>query len=565
MDDTKRLLLALVLSAALLWGYTTFFAPSPSPKPAPEQKTTATTQATATAKAPAAAQAPGTTQAPPAAVPALPATAAAAAGSAGKARDVTVRTPLYTAVFSEKGGTIKKLTLHKYYAEPNKQGGRYVLLDLEDQPGGSLGLSLTKAAPALDSQVFKADKHQITLAAGDKPASLSFTAREGDVLVQKTYTFSPGRYQFGLAVRVRNLGQKALETAPEISLTETDKKQGHNKYAFTGVQLYTTDNGLTELDPGDLKDKPVKSGDMKWMAMSIPYFMGAVIPLSEPQAKRSMRGSIGKDGMMTGTMVGAPLKIGPGKTMDRSYIVFYGPRDLEVLKPIGHELARAVDFGWFDIIAKPMLAALNFLYSFLGNYGIAIILVTILTKVIFWPLTAKSYKSMAQMQKLQPHIKRLKEKYKDDKQRMNQEMMQLYKTYKVNPMGGCLPMVVQIPVFIAFYKVLGASIELRHAPFMFWINDLSAPDRLLPGLHLPWVGGIPVLTLLMGVSMFFQQKMTPTAMDPTQAKMMMLMPVVFTFVFINFPSGLVLYWLVNNLLSIGQQYYTNKQKAAGKA
>jgi YidC/Oxa1 family membrane protein insertase len=168
---------------------------------------------------------------------------------------------------------------------------------------------------------------------------------------------------------------------------------------------------------------------------------------------------------------------------------------------------------------------------------------------------------MKQMQKLQPQIKKLREKYKNDKQRMNQEVMQMYKTYKVNPMGGCLPMLVQIPVFIAFYKVLYGSIELRHAPFMLWINDLSAPDRLFPDLGIPYVGGIPVLTLLMGASMFLQQKMTPATMgDPTQQKMMMLMPIVFTFIFIQFPAGLVLYWLVNNLLSIGQQYYTNQKK-----
>ena len=227
---------------------------------------------------------------------------------------------------------------------------------------------------------------------------------------------------------------------------------------------------------------------------------------------------------------------------------------------MGHDLDLAVDFGWFDIIAKPMLSLLNFFYSFLGNYGLAIILVTILTKIVFWPLTRKSYKSMKQMQKLQPQIMKIREKYKGDKTRMNQEVMQLYKTYKVNPMGGCLPMVVQIPVFIAFYKVLGASIELRHAPFMLWIDDLSAPDRLNIGFHIPYVDGLPVLTLLMGASMFIQQKMTPTTGDPTQAKMMMMMPIVFTFMFINFPSGLVLYWFVNNLLGIGQQYLTNKRK-----
>jgi YidC/Oxa1 family membrane protein insertase len=252
----------------------------------------------------------------------------------------------------------------------------------------------------------------------------------------------------------------------------------------------------------------------------------------------------------------------PGQETSQSYLVYYGPLDQSLLEPLGHHLDRAVDFGYLDIMAKPMLAALNFLQSHVGNYGIAIIIITLLIKIIFWPLSQKSYKSMKKMQDLKPHIDKLREKYKDDKMKLQQETMQLYKTYKVNPMGGCLPMVLQIPVFIAFYKVLGSCIELRHAPFLLWINDLAAPDRLPIGFDIPYVGhGLPVLTLLMGASMFIQQKMTPTTGDPTQAKMMLFLPVVFTFMFINFPSGLVLYWLVNNVLSIGQQYWTNQQRA----
>jgi YidC/Oxa1 family membrane protein insertase len=205
------------------------------------------------------------------------------------------------------------------------------------------------------------------------------------------------------------------------------------------------------------------------------------------------------------------------------------------------------------------------------NYGVSIIIITILIKILFWPLTHKSYKSMKEMQKLQPLMKKIKEKYKHDKQQMNKETMALYKTYKVNPMGGCLPMAIQIPVFIALYNLFGKSIELRHAPFISWIDDLSAPDRAfsdflsqhitsLPLMDPPY--GIPVLTLLMGATMFIAQKMTPMTMgDPTQAKIMQFLPLFFTFIFINFPSGLVLYWLVNNILQIGQQYRIKKSSA----
>ena len=377
----------------------------------------------------------------------------------------------------------------------------------------------------------------------------------------KTYRFQPGSYAFRLEVTVRALAGPPREIQAEISLVEEAAKKKINTYAFTGVEIWK-DGKFDELDPGDLEDKPVKSGDITWMTMNIPYFMGAVVPLTGPPgSKRSVRGALDKAGLMRGTLVEPAKKLAPGRPVTYQYLLFYGPRDLKILKALDHDLDRAVDFGWFDIIAKPMLWVLNFFYRYVGNYGLAIIIITILVKLLFWPLTRKSYKSMKNMQNLQPQIKKLREKYKDDKQRLNQEIMHLYKTYKVNPMGGCLPMVVQIPIFIAFYKVLGISIELRHAPFMLWINDLSAPDRLPIGFHIPYVGdGLPVLTLLMGVSMFIQQKMTPTTGDPTQAKMMMLMPVVFTVMFINFPSGLVLYWLVNNLLSIGQQYWTNKQK-----
>jgi YidC/Oxa1 family membrane protein insertase len=235
---------------------------------------------------------------------------------------------------------------------------------------------------------------------------------------------------------------------------------------------------------------------------------------------------------------------------------------LQILEAAGNELAKSVDFGWFDVLAKPMLWLLNFFHQYSGNYGVAIILLTVLIKLVFWPITQKGMKSMKNMQKLQPKIAKLKERCKDDPAKMNQEMMALYKTYKVNPVGGCLPMLIQIPFFFALYQVLLAAIELRHAPFMLWINDLSAPDRLWIGFDIPYLHGIPVLTLLMGASMFFQQKMSPTTADPAQARIMQFLPIVFTVMFINFASGLVLYWLINNLLSILQQYLINRQNKA---
>jgi YidC/Oxa1 family membrane protein insertase len=242
-------------------------------------------------------------------------------------------------------------------------------------------------------------------------------------------------------------------------------------------------------------------------------------------------------------------------------MVYYGPMDLNILGKAGHKLPAAVDFGWFDIIAQPLLKCLKFFNRFTHNYGVDIIILTILIKLLFWPLTHKSYVSMQQMKKLQPKMQKIREKYKDDKEKMNQEVMQMYRTHKVNPVGGCLPMILQIPVFFALYRVLYCALAIRHAHFWLWINDLAAPDRLYVGITIPYLGGLPVLTLLMGVSMFVQQKMSPTTGDPRQEKMMLMMPVVFTVFFVNFPSGLGLYWLVNNVLSIGQQYYINKKAA----
>jgi YidC/Oxa1 family membrane protein insertase len=248
-----------------------------------------------------------------------------------------------------------------------------------------------------------------------------------------------------------------------------------------------------------------------------------------------------------------------------SFAVYMGPKSHKVLSKFDNGLDKAVNFGFFNVIAKPLLIGMNYIHGVIPNYGIAIILLTVIIKLVFWPLGTKSYRSMNEMKKIQPLMMELREKYKDDKQRMNQEVMGLYKTYKVNPASGCLPMLVQMPIFFALYRMLYQAIELRHAPFVGWITDLAAPERLfhfnfsIPFMDAPH--GIPVLTLLMGASFLLQQKMTPATGDPMQAKMMMLMPLIMTVLFINFPAGLVLYMFVNNIISMGQQYYIQKKLA----
>lgn len=553
------MLLALALSVGLMWAWIMIFGdnkPKPAPTP-PPQAAQSQTQAAKGSTPPSTVPA-GRTPAPAAATPAAPAPATALSGPETL---VEVRTPLYMAIFTSRGGGVKTVALQDYYNQPGKKGGQFQVLNMGDDQPASLAFNLTKLAPKLDTQKFTASADKLTVTQGSK--TLTFTAQVGGVTVEKTYVFRADSYAWDLRVRLINNSGQAVSLQPSLGLVEKKERSKTASYAFTGVE-YSKDGHYKEMSVGDLDDNPKDSGEISYVALSIPYFMGSVAPLSPqgaPPAKRFVAGSeMGP--IMVATLVEPLVELAPGASRELGYMVFYGPKDLKILTPLGHNLAQAVDFGWFDIIAKPFLIAMNFIYGFIGNYGLAIIIITLLTKLIFWPLTRKSYQSMKSMQKLQPHVKRIREKYKDDKQRMNQEIMQLYKTYKVNPAGGCLPMVVQIPVFIAFYKVLGSAIELRHAPFMLWINDLSAPDRLAIGFDIPYVGaGLPILTLLMGASMFLQQKMTPTTGDPTQAKMMLLMPVVFTVMFINFPAGLVLYWLVNNVFSIGQQYLTNRSKS----
>jgi YidC/Oxa1 family membrane protein insertase len=269
------------------------------------------------------------------------------------------------------------------------------------------------------------------------------------------------------------------------------------------------------------------------------------------------------------------MRLAPGESASYNFDFYLGPKDQKALSAAGSHLTAAIDLGWFAFLARPLAWLLRLFHGFVGNYGVAIILVTILIKIVLWPLTAKSYKSMKQMQKLQPRVQEIREKFKDDPQTMNREMLQLYRTFKVSPLGGCLPMVLQIPFFIAFYRVLDYALELRGAPFALWIYDLSAPDRLFHfGFSIPFVAqptGIPVLTLLMGATMIWQQKMTPAMGDPMQAKIMMLLPIIFIVALLNMPSGLVLYWLVNNILSIFQQKLINRPEkekpldAAGSA
>jgi YidC/Oxa1 family membrane protein insertase len=549
--DTYRAFLAIIISFVILLGYQYLFVGFDQPVAVdPQPSATTGTAIEGAAPSPtvpaqsAVATQPTLPMVPPPAYDRLPG-------------QVVVETDLYTAVISEDGGTIQSFIL-KGYSETLESDSSGVEL-VKVSPSQGLPLQFSWGSAVAPQVLFESPVKEVMLSAGRTTGELRMVADAGNGLViERLFTFDNSSYLIDLAVKIVNTSGTILQGVPQLHQVNAPFEgvaSPVNNFLFAGPAAFI--NGtLEEVSRGDFQDAPkTLQGSIEWAGYKGNYFLCALVPLGDNGTSFTMQGTE----ELTKTFLAGNLDtLQPGAELVYKYHVFYGPKILGMLKDIGFNLDKALNFGWFDIIAKPTLWLLNMFYGVFHNYGVAIIMVTVLFKAAFWPISQKGMKSMKNMQKLQPKMVKIKEKYKGDPARMNQEVMNLYKTYKVNPLGGCLPMVLQIPVFFALYKVLLQSIELRHAPFMLWITDLSAPDRLWIGFDIPFLGGLPVLTLLMGASMFFQQKLTPTTADPMQQKIMMLLPVVFTFMFLNFASGLVLYWFVNNLLSILQQFLINR-------
>ncbi|PIP40529.1 MAG: membrane protein insertase YidC [Desulfobacterales bacterium CG23_combo_of_CG06-09_8_20_14_all_51_8] len=477
---------------------------------------------------------------------------------------IDIVTPLYTARISEKGAAIVSFVLNDYRQGVDANSPKKELIS-ENNSSGTLLLGFTnKAVPGIADAVFTTDLSGDALAVTDASRSVSFFWRSDEgILIEKRLSFYPDTYKIKMEVILTNASTRALEEDLTVSMMNSgpdDKRQ----FLFEGP-FALVDNKLQEVNLKDIDKNNTISGNIEWAGIGDHYFMSVIISEISSSAKVFL--NYKKDvNLLKVDYIQPESKLSPGAKRQFDFAVYLGPKRMSVLKSTGSNLEKAIDFGFFDIIAKPCLWLMNFVHDHLiANYGIAIILLTILFKIIFWPLGTKSYKSMAEMKRLQPLMNEIRQKHKNDKKKMNEEIMGLYRTYKVNPMSGCLPMLVQIPVFFAFYRMLYGAIELRHAPFWGWINDLSAPDRLfsfnfsIPLMTPPY--GIPVLTIIMGATMFLQQKLSPPPGDPSQAKIMMMLPLIFTFIFINFPAGLVLYWLVNNVLSISQQYYITRKNA----
>ncbi len=525
--ENNRTILAIALIVLLWSGYSMFFAPKPPQQPAEQVEVQNNAPVVVSENSSATAPISNVV------IPEVDNNAVPV--------DIKITNDVFDIVISSKGATVKSIDLIDYKQDNTKDSGNYFLFTSDNfndstfKTYGNNGLTI----PA--NLNYSTDSKSNIVITND--ASVKFTASYSDIVIEKIYTFNKENYHFSLTTNIYNNSKNNISGSLFLSMNTFYDSDGGQMYTFEGPVSY---NG-SELIEDKVKDLDESSKTHKdnilWSGFTTKYFFFAV----NPDNNNSQVAISKQDNFINNEFATKALNIQAGQSASVTYAAYAGPKKIEDLAVGGNQFEEIIHYGFFHPLAKPLMVVLKFFYGFIGNYGFSIILLTVCIKLIFWPLTQKSYKSMKGMQKLQPEMKKMREKYGSDKQRLNQEMMKFYKENKVNPMGGCLPMLIQIPVFFALYRVLLGSIELRHAPFMLWITDLSAKD--------PYY----ITPLIMGVTMFLQQKMTPTNMDPTQEKIMLIMPVVFTFMFLNFPAGLVVYWLVNNVLTIFQQYLIRRQ------
>ncbi len=486
-----------------------------------------------------------------------PATPQAPAAEAAPAYErVRVRTDVLELDISLRGGGVRRLALLGYPVSLDQKDTPFQLF--EYQPPNIFLAQSGLVATSTGSGTLAPD-HYAPFTAGESEYALADGADTLDVVldwnsatgvrVRKIYTFERGSYLIGVRHEVTNAsgepwsgrmyGQfQRSEVAPEGGLFRT--------YTYTGGILSGPDKPYEKYDFSDMRDLDVDRDQQGgWIAMIQHYFTGAWIPPAQAQNHFYSK-ALADNRYVLGVMTPS-LRVAPGESGSVALGLFAGPKTQDRLKAAAPNLERTVDYGWLWLIAEPLFWLLRWIHGYVGNWGVAIIVLTLLIKLAFFHLSAASYKSMARMRKLQPRIMDLRDRFAGDKQKLNAAMMELYKKEKINPLGGCLPILVQIPVFIALYWVLLESVELRQAPFIGWIQDLSVHDPYF------------VLPIAMGVTMFAQQKLNPAPPDPMQARIMMALPFVFTFLFLFFPAGLVLYWFVNNLLSIAQQWVITRK------
>ena len=547
--DQRRLLLFLVFSFALvmLWdGWIKHNQPAPTVQ-----------QAAAGAAAPTDGSVPTPSANLGVGQAAVPGEQQATAAAAAVARTV-VETDLLRAQVSAQGGAIVRLELKQHRASAKSEDS-FVLLDDGSRHQYAAQAGLIGDGLPNHRTMFELPASELVLKDGEDRVELRLRAPEQNgVQVTKVMTFHRGSYLIDVAYEIVNESVQPISPHAYFQLTRdgnpAEQVEAFGVHTFTGPAFYTDLGKFQKVDFDDIasgKAKlPAATAD-GWVAMVQHYFVSAWLPEQGVQREYFAR-SIG-GGLYSAGLIVPVASIEPGATATIGSRLYSGPQEQDKLESIAPGLDLVVDYGWLTVIAAPLFWVLSWFHSLTGNWGWAIILVTVAIKLVFFPLSAASYKSMAKMRVLGPRLQRMKELYGNDKAKMQQEMMNLYRTEKINPLGGCLPILVQIPVFIALYWVLLGSVEMRHAPWLGWIQDLSAKDPYF------------ILPIIMGVSMMVQMKLNPTPPDPIQAKVMMAMPIIFTFMFLWFPSGLVLYWVVNNCLSIAQQWQITRMIESGKS
>jgi YidC/Oxa1 family membrane protein insertase len=545
MDINKRTILWIVflVSLAFLWNDWMVSKGNPSMFSAPQEQSL---------KAPAANNAKVATSGLPAATApasgaaALPGVAAAAAGG----ERITITTDVIKADIDTLGGQLKRLELLKFKdgVDPTKN---QVLFDADQSKTYLAQTGLIGGAAMPNHNTPFAAKPGARVLDGGNQVQLVLEAVQGGVKLTKTFTFRRGDYVIDVRHDVSNVGAAPVTPELYMQLIHDGNKPAGDSYfnsSYTGPTLYTEEDHYQKLDFADIekgKAEHTKKADNGWIAISQHFFVSALVP-QDKSARDIFTKKVDTNLYAIGTVT--PLgALAPGATISNDAKLYSGPQVSNLLEKVAPGLELVKDYGMLTLIAKPMFWVMEQIHSVLGNWGWTIIAFTILIKLAFFPLSAAGYRSMAKMKVLTPKMQAIRERHKGDPQKMNQATMELYKTEKINPLGGCLPILVQMPVFIALYWVLQASVEIRGAPWIGWITDLAAPD--------PWY----ILPVLYAVSMYITTKLNPAPADPMQAKMMLFMPLAFSVIFFFFPSGLVLYWVVNNVLSIGQQWAISKK------
>lgn len=461
-------------------------------------------------------------------------------------RDVVISTPLYTARMYTGGGILRSFELKQFRQTVEQDSAHVNLINPLSAALAPLGL-LVNGQPSWSTGSWGSDlEGNVELAAGEDRV-VTFSGSVGDLRVVRALTFHASSYSIDETIRVSPMGTNALPVKIGYTIGADASNAGDSRYDSMRVG-WDIDGKLNEESSNDkLTAGVISTGKIFWGGAMSTYFFNGIIPADSENV--TFKG-VYQNNVYRAALEQDTVTVMPGQETTVKVTYWLGPKDRHLMGACNEELAKSVDLGMFSIIAKGLLWILEFFHQYVGNWGVAIMLLTVLIKAIFWPLTAKSYSSMEKMKRLAPMIQKIKEKHKGDKEAMNREVMALYKTYGANPASGCIPILIQMPVFFGLYQALLTAIELRHAPFIptlpgtdyIWLADLSARDPFY------------ITPILMGLSMLVMQRLSPQATDSRQQKIMLILPIVFTFLFLGFPSGLVVYWLVNNIISLGQQW-----------